>query len=172
MRIAVLVLGIIGSLTALAYSCGAAACAGVLGGMGEAYEQGGNDVVKEIIQGVSEVVEESEKRTEDEKGEMQQDLEELNTDVNGTDSTISEQARARAKSALLALASGILGLVGSIMTFITLGNGNKAIFGASLITAAVILSILYDNGFPNILFLIAGVLAFLAKPEIQAEREV
>ena len=65
MRIAVLVLGIIGSLTALAYSCGAAACAGVLGGMGEDYEQGGNDVVKEIIQGVSEVIEESEKRTED-----------------------------------------------------------------------------------------------------------
>ncbi|MEO1863338.1 MAG: hypothetical protein ABGY13_09665 [Verrucomicrobiia bacterium] len=156
MRVAILVLGIIGSVMALAFGACAGACAGALGGMGEAIEQG-----------VTEVAEQSEEGglTEEQKAELQEGLAEF-------DAGADEVAAAAGNVAMFASAQGILGLIGSIMAFIALGKGNKATIGGVLILVAVVVSLWAGNfpsiGLSNVLHLIAGILAFVAVPAVTA----
>ena len=155
MRVAILVLGLIGSIMALALGACAGACAGVVGGMGEAIEQG-----------VTEAAEQSEEGglTEEQKAELQEGL-------AGAD----EAASTIGNVAMFAGAQGILGLIGCIMAFIALGKGDKATIGGVLILAAVVIS-LWAGSFPsigisNILQLVAGILAFIAAPTVAAAAE-
>lgn len=155
MRVALLILGIIGSLLAITFGACAGACAGALGGIGEAVEQG-----------VTEVAEQSEEGglTEEQKAELQEGF-------AGAD----EAASTMGNVAMFAGAQGILGLIGCIMAFIALGKGNKATIGGVLILAAVVIS-LWAGSFPsigisNILQLVAGILAFIAAPTVAAAAE-
>ena len=159
MRVAILVLGLIGSILALAVGACAGACAGALGGMGEAIEQG-----------VTEAAEQSEEGglTEEQKAELQKGLSEL-------DAGADEAASAIGNVAMFALAQGILGLIGCIMAFIALGKGNKATIGGVLLLGAVVMSLWAGNfpsiGISNILQLVAGILAFIAAPTVAAAAE-
>ena len=154
MRVAILVLGIIGSILALAFGACAGACAGVVGGMGEAIEQGVTEAAEESGEGL----------TEEQKAELQEGF-------AGAD----EAASTMGNVAMFAGAQGILGLIGCIMAFIALGKGNKATIGGVLILAAVVIS-LWAGSFPsigisNILQLVAGILAFIAAPTVAAAAE-
>jgi hypothetical protein len=156
MKVAILVLGLIGSIMALALG----ACAGVMGGMGEAIEQG-----------VTEAAEQSEEGglTEEQKAELQEGLSEL-------DAGADEAASAIGNVAMFAGAQGILGLIGCIMAFIALGKGNKATIGGVLLLGAVVISLWAGIEFPsigisNILQLVAGILAFIAAPTVAAAAE-
>jgi hypothetical protein len=159
MKVAILVLGLIGSIMALALGACAGACAGVMGGMGEAIEQG-----------VTEAAEQSEEGglTEEQKAELQEGLSEL-------DAGADEAASAIGNVAMFAGAQGILGLIGTIMAFIALGKGNKATIGGVLILGAVVISLWAGNfpsiGISNILQLVAGILAFIAAPTVAAAAE-
>jgi len=151
MRVAILVLGIIGSILALAFGACAGACAGALGGLDDA-----------IVQGVTEAAEESgEGLSEEDKAELQEGL-------AGADEAASEIGNV----AMFASVQGILGLIGSIMAFIALGKGNKATTGGVLILLAVVASLWAGNfpsiGVSNALHLIAGILAFVAAPAAAA----
>ena len=155
MRVAILVLGLIGSIMALALGACAGACAGVMGGVGEAIEQG-----------VTEAAEQSEEGglTEEQKAELQEGL-------AGAD----DAAVVAGNLAMFAGAQGILGLIGTIMAFIALGKGNKATIGGVLILGAVVIS-LWAGNFPsigpsNVLQLVAGILAFIAAPTVAAAAE-
>ena len=53
MRVAILVLGLIGSILALAVGACAGACAGALGGMGEAIEQGVTEAAEQSGEGLT-----------------------------------------------------------------------------------------------------------------------
>lgn len=158
MRVAILVLGIIGSIMALAFGACAGACAGAIGGVGDAIEQG-----------VTEAAEESGEELSDEDkaalAELQEGLAEFDA---GTDEAASEIGNV----AMFASAQGILGLIGSIMAFIALGKGNKATIGGVLILVAVVVSLWAGNfpsiGLSNVLHLIAGILAFVAAPTAAA----
>ena len=148
MRVAILVLGLIGSIMALALGACAGACAGVVGGMGEAIEQGVTEAAEESGEGL----------TEEQKAELQEGF-------AGAD----EAASTMGNVAMFAGAQGILGLIGCIMAFIALGKGNKATIGGVLILAAVVIS-LWAGNFPsygpsNLLHLIACIMAFVAAPE-------
>ncbi len=154
MRVAILVLGLIGSIMALALGACAGACAGVVGGMGEAIEQGVTEAAEESGEGL----------TEEQKAELQEGF-------AGAD----EAASTMGNVAMFAGAQGILGLIGCIMAFIALGKGNKATIGGVLILAAVVIS-LWAGSFPsigisNILQLVAGILAFIAAPTVAAAAE-
>ena len=159
MKVAILVLGLIGSIMALALGACAGACAGVMGGMGEAIEQG-----------VTEAAEESEEGglTEEQKAELQEGLSEL-------DAGADEAVAVAGNLAMFAGAQGILGLIGTIMAFIALGKGNKATIGGVLILGAVVISLWAGNfpsiGISNILQLVAGILAFIAAPTVAAAAE-
>ncbi len=154
MRVAILVLGLIGSIMALALGACAGACAGVVGGMGEAIEQGVTEAAEESGEGL----------TEEQKAELQEGF-------AGAD----EAASTMGNVAMFAGAQGILGLIGCIMAFIALGKGDKATIGGVLILAAVVIS-LWAGSFPsigisNILQLVAGILAFIAAPTVAAAAE-
>ena len=154
MRVAILVLGLIGSIMALALGACAGACAGVVGGMGEAIEQGVTEAAEESGEGL----------TEEQKAELQEGF-------AGAD----EAASTMGNVARFAGAQGILGLIGCIMAFIALGKGNKATIGGVLILAAVVIS-LWAGSFPsigisNILQLVAGIMAFIAAPTVAAAAE-
>ena len=154
MRVAILVLGLIGSIMALALGACAGACAGVVGGMGEAIEQGVTEAAEESGEGL----------TEEQKAELQEGF-------AGAD----EAASTMGNVAMFAGAQGILGLIGCIMAFIALGKGNKATIGGVLILAAVVIS-LWAGSFPsigisNILQLVAGIMAFIAAPTVAAAAE-
>ena len=160
MKVAILVLGLIGSIMALALGACAGACAGVMGGMGEAIEQG-----------VTEAAEQSEEGglTEEQKAELQEGLSEL-------DAGADEAAAVAGNVAMFAGAQGILGLIGCIMAFIALGKGNKATIGGVLLLGAVVISLWAGIEFPsigisNILQLVAGILAFIAAPTVAAAAE-
>ena len=160
MRVALLILGIIGSLLAITFGACAGACAGALGGIGEAVEQG-----------VTEVAEQSEEGglTEEQKAELQENLSEF-------DAGADEAASAVGNVAMLAGAQGILGLIGTIMAFIALGKGNKATIGGVLLLGAVVISLWAGIEFPsigisNILQLVVGILAFIAAPTVAAAAE-
>ena len=152
MRVAILVLGLIGSIMALALGACAGACAGVVGGMGEAIEQGVTEAAEESGEGL----------TEEQKAELQEGF-------AGAD----EAASTMGNVAMFAGAQGILGLIGCIMAFIALGKGNKATIGGVLILAAVVIS-LWAGSFPsygpsNLLHLIACIMAFVAAPAAAVE---
>jgi hypothetical protein len=154
MKVAILVLGLIGSIMALALGACAVACAGVIGGVGEAIEQGVTEAAEESGEGL----------TEEQKAELQEGL-------AGAD----EAAVVAGNLAVFAGAQGILGLIGTIMAFIALGKGNKATIGGVLILGAVVIS-LWAGNFPsigpsNILQLVAGILAFIAAPTVAAAAE-
>jgi hypothetical protein len=155
MRVAILVLGLIGSIMALALGACAGACAGVMGGVGEAIEQGVTEAAEESGEGL----------TEEQKAELQEGLAEF-------DAGADEVAAAAGNVAMFASAQGILGLIGSIMAFIALGKGNKATIGGVVILVAVVGSLWAGNfpsiGLSNILHLIAGILAFVAAPAAAA----
>lgn len=158
MRVAILVLGIIGSVMALAFGACAGACAGAIGGMGDAIEQG-----------VTEATEESGEEMSDEDKSA---LAELQEGIAEFDAGADEAASAVGNVAMLAGAQGILGLIGTIMAFIALGKGNKATIGGVLILVAVVVSLWAGNfpsiGLSNVLHLIAGILAFVAAPAAAA----
>ena len=159
MRVAILVLGLIGSIMALALGACAGACAGVVGGMGEAIEQGVTEAAEESGEGL----------TEEQKAELQENLSEF-------DAGADEAASAVGNVAMLAGAQGILGLIGTIMAFIALGKGNKATIGGVLLLGAVVISLWAGIEFPsigisNILQLVAGILAFIAAPTVAAAAE-
>ena len=154
MKVAILVLGLIGSIMALALGACAGACAGVMGGVGEAIEQGVTEAAEESGEGL----------TEEQKAELQEGL-------AGAD----DAAAVAGSLAMFAGAQGILGLIGTIMAFIALGKGNKATIGGVLILGAVVIS-LWAGNFPsigpsNILQLVAGILAFIAAPTVAAAAE-
>ena len=155
MKVAILVLGLIGSIMALALG----ACAGVMGGMGEAIEQGVTEAAEESGEGGL---------TEEQKAELQEGLSEL-------DAGADEAAAVAGNLAMFAGAQGILGLIGTIMAFIALGKGNKATIGGVLILGAVVISLWAGNfpsiGISNILQLVAGILAFIAAPTVAAAAE-
>ena len=158
MKVAILVLGLIGSIMALALGACAGACAGVMGGVGEAIEQGVTEAAEESGEGL----------TEEQKAELQEGLSEL-------DAGADEAAAVAGNLAMFAGAQGILGLIGTIMAFIALGKGNKATIGGVLILGAVVIS-LWAGNFPsigpsNILQLVAGILAFIAAPTVAAAAE-
>ena len=159
MKVAILVLGLIGSIMALALGACAGACAGVMGGMGEAIEQGVTEAAEESGEGGL---------TEEQKAELQEGLSEL-------DAGADEAASAIGNVAMFAGAQGILGLIGTIMAFIALGKGNKATIGGVLILGAVVISLWAGNfpsiGISNILQLVAGILAFVAAPTVAAAAE-
>ena len=155
MRVAILILGIIGSLLAIAFGACAGACAGALGGGGE---------------GLSTLLQEAAKESGEEMSEEDKaQLAEMQQGAN-------EAASAVGNVAMLAGAQGILGLIGSIMAFIALGKGNKATIGGVLLLGAVVISLWAGIEFPsigisNILQLIAGILAFVAAPTVAAAAE-
>ena len=156
MRVAILVLGLIGSIMALALGACAGACAGVVGGMGEAIEQGVTEAAEESGEGL----------TEEQKAELQEGLAEF-------DAGADEVAAAAGNVAMFASAQGILGLIGSIMAFIALGKGNKATIGGVLILVAVVIS-LWAGSFPSygpssLLHLIACIMAFVTAPAAAVE---
>ena len=153
MRVALLILGIIGSLLAITFGACAGACAGALGGIGEAVEQGVTEVAEQSEEGVL---------TEEQKAKLKEGLSEF-------DAGADEAASVFGNVAMFASAQAILGLIGSIMAFIALGKGNKATIGGVLILMAVVIS-LWAGNFPsygpsNLLHLIACIMAFVAAPE-------
>ena len=157
MRVAILVLGLIGSILALAVGACAGACAGALGGMGEAIEQGVTEAAEQSGEGLTD---------EDKAG-----LAELQEGLAGAD----EAASTIGNVAMFAGAQGILGLIGCIMAFIALGKGNKATIGGVLLLGAVVMSLWAGNfpsiGISNILQLVAGIMAFIAAPTVAAAAE-
>lgn len=156
MRVAILVLGIIGSVMALAFGACAGACAGALGseGLGAVMQEAAEQAAKESGEEISE--------------EDKAQLTELQEGLAGA----GEAASGLGNVAMLAGAQGILGLIGSIMAFIALGKGNKATIGGVLILVAVVVSLWAGNfpsiGLSNVLHLIAGILAFVAAPAAAA----
>ena len=161
MRIALLILGIIGSLLAIAFGACAGACAGALGGGGE----GLSAIMQEAAeQAAKESGEEMSEEDKAQLAEVQEGLSEMGGSVS-----------ALGNIALFAGIQGVLGLIGCIMAFIALGKGNKATIGGVLLLVAVVIS-LWAGEFPsigisNILHLLAGIFAFVAAPTVAAAAE-
>jgi len=135
MRIALLILGIIGSLLAIAFGACAGACAGALGGGGE---------------GLSAIMQEAAEQAAKESGEemSEEDKAQL-AEVQDGLSEMGGLASEVGNIALFAGIQGVLGLIGSIMAFIALGKGNKATIGGVLLLVAVVIS-LWAGEFPSI----------------------
>jgi len=160
MRVAIIVLGIIGSVMALAFGACAGACAGALGseGLGAVMQQAAEQAAKESGEEISE-------EDKAQLAELQEGL-----------ADAGEAASGLGNVAMLAGAQGILGLIGSIMAFIALGKGNKATIGGVLLLGAVVISLWAGIEFPsigisNILQLVTGILAFIAAPTVAAAAE-
>ena len=151
MRVAILVLGIIGSLLAISLAACAGAAAGIMGDTGALAEEAVAEIAKENDTEI----------TETDQAEFDEGMQALG-DATGVVGNV----------ALAAGAQGILGLIGCIVAFVALGKGNKAIIGGALLLLAVVAS-LWAGDFPsigvsNILHLIAAIMAFVAVPNLAA----
>ena len=151
MRVAILVLGIIGSLLAISLAACAGAAAGIMGGTGALAEEAAAEIAKEN----------GTELTETDQAEFDEGMQKLD-DATGVVGNV----------ALAAGAQGTLGLIGCIIAFVALGKGNKAIVGGVVLALAVIAS-LWAGDFPsigvsNVLHLIAAIMAFVAVPKLAA----
>lgn len=163
MRVAILVLGIIGSVMAISFAACAGTVAGAMGGMSDFAEEVAEQAEAEGL--ANELVENTD-LTEEETEEIKDTY---NTGKNEFDAVTGSVAN----SAMLAGAQGVLGLIGCIIAFIALGKGNKAVVGGILLTLAVVASLwaleFSGVGISTILHLIAAIMAFVAAPKVMAE---
>ena len=155
MRIAILILAILGSLIAF----GGAACATACASCFAAADEGMSDLQKQIEK-------QNTKLNQKQKAEM----------ANATND-LSEATTSFALTAVSYGLMGIMGLVGGILGFIKLGKGEPATIGGGLMAGGIVLgmilgmvgtgagaiisTILFGGEFLGI----AAILAFVAKPE-------
>ena len=146
MRIAILVLGILGSLMAFSIAGCVGVCAGCMGGCGVTMEAVGEHSVGMIEEDGTEL-------TEAEVAETVNDIEGATMLVGSVALSVGIQ--------------GLLGLIGCIMTFVSLGKGSKSVVGGVLLFIAVIVSVWAIIAFPpsglaTVLHLIAAIMAIIA----------
>jgi len=150
MRVAILILGIIGSLLAISFAACAGAAAGVMSGAGAIAEE----AAKEANQANDET-----KITQIDQEELKENIQDLN-EAKGVFGNLAVSAGAQE----------LLGLIGCVMEFIALGKGNKATEGAILLLLAVMASLwageLPSIGLSNLLQLAAGIMAIIAAPKL------
>lgn len=146
MRIAILVLGILGSLMAFSIAGCVGVCAGCMGGCGVTMEAVGEHSVGMIEEDGTEL-------TEAEVAETVNDIEGATMLVGSVALSVGIQ--------------GLLGLIGCIMAFVSLGKGSKSVVGGVLLFIAVIVSVWAIIAFPpsglaTVLHLIAAIMAIIA----------
>ena len=153
MRVAILELGILGSLVAFSVAGCVGACAGFMGGCGVTMEAMGEHSIGTIQDDGTEL-------TEAEVIETVNEIEEATMWVGGV--------------AVSAGIQGLLGLIGCIAAFVSLGKGSKSFVGAILLSIAVFVSILAVITFPpsilaTLLHLVAAILAIVASFTVTIE---
>ena len=146
MRVAILVLGILGSLMAFSIAGCVGVCAGCMGGCGVTMDAMGTHSIGMIEEDGTEL-------TEAEVAETVNDIEGATMLVGSVALTLGIQ--------------GLLGLIGCIMAFVSLGNGSKSVVGGVLLFIAVIVSVWAIIAFPpsglaTVLHLIAAIMAVIA----------
>lgn len=153
MTVAILVLGILGSLMAFSIAGCVGVCAGCMGGCGVTMDAMGTHSIGMIEEDGTEL-------TEAEVAETVNDIEGATMLVGSVALTLGIQ--------------GLLGLLGCIMAFVSLGNGSKSIVGGVLLFIAVIVSVWAIIAFPpsglaTVLHLIAAIMAVIAPFTMAAE---
>ncbi|MDD9867347.1 MAG: hypothetical protein OXS32_13450 [Verrucomicrobiales bacterium] len=153
MRVAILVLGILGSLMAFSIAGCVGVCAGCMGGCGVTMDAMGTHSIGMIEEDGTEL-------TEAEVAETVNDIEGATMLVGSVALTLGIQ--------------GLLGLIGCIMAFVSLGNGSKSVVGGVLLFIAVIVSVWAIIAFPpsglaTVLHLIAAIMAVIAPFAMAAE---
>ena len=153
MRVAILVLRILGSLMAFSIAGCVAVCAGCMGGCGVTMDAMGTHSIGMIEEDGTEL-------TEAEVAETVNDIEGATMLVGSVALTLGIQ--------------GLLGLIGCIMAFVSLGNGSKSVVGGVLLFIAVIVSVWAIIAFPpsglaTVLHLIAAIMAVIAPFTMAAE---
>ena len=153
MRVAILVLGILGSLMAFSIAGCVGVCAGCMGGCGVTMDAMGTHSIGMIEEDGTEL-------TEAEVAETVNDIEGATMLVGSVALTLGIQ--------------GLLGLIGCIMAFVSLGNGSKSVVGGVLLFIAVIVSVWAIIAFPpsglaTVLHLIAAIKAVIAPFTMAAE---
>ena len=153
MRVAILVLGILGSLMAFSIAGCVGVCAGCMGGCGVTMDAMGTHFIGMIEEDGTEL-------TEAEVAETVNDIEGATMLVGSVALTLGIQ--------------GLLGLIGCIMAFVSLGNGSKSVVGGVLLFIAVIVSVWAIIAFPpsglaTVLHLIAAIMAVIAPFTMAAE---
>tara|TARA_Y100001934_G_C12097775_1_gene652381 strand:+ start:269 stop:733 length:465 start_codon:yes stop_codon:yes gene_type:complete len=153
MRVAILVLGILGSLMAFSIAGCVGVCAGCMGGCGVTMDAMGTHSIGMIEEDGTEL-------TEAEVAETVNDIEGATMLVGSVALTLGIQ--------------GLLGLIGCIMAFVSLGNGSKSVVGGVLLFIAVIVSVWAIIAFPpsglaTVLHLIAAIMAVIAPFTMAAE---
>jgi len=153
MRVAILVLGIIGSVIAFSIAACVGACAGSMASCGQAIEESSVGLIEE----------DGTEITEEEAAENMSDFNEATTAVGSIALSVGFQ--------------GVLGLAGCIMAFISLGKGSRSIVGGVLLMLAVIVSIWALITIPTVtglstgIHFIAAILALIAPFSIPSEEE-
>ena len=153
MRVAILVFGILGSLMAFSIAGCVGVCAGCMGGCGVTMDAMGTHSIGMIEEDGTEL-------TEAEVAETVNDIEGATMLVGSVALTLGIQ--------------GLLGLIGCIMAFVSLGNGSKSVVGGVLLFIAVIVSVWAIIAFPpsglaTVLHLIAAIMAVIAPFTMAAE---
>ena len=153
MKVAILVLGILGSLMAFSIAGCVGVCAGCMGGCGVTMDAMGTHSIGMIEEDGTEL-------TEAEVAETVNDIEGATMLVGSVALTLGIQ--------------GLLGLIGCIMAFVSLGNGSKSVVGGVLLFIAVIVSVWAIIAFPpsglaTVLHLIAAIMAVIAPFTMAAE---
>lgn len=153
MTVAILVLGILGSLMAFSIAGCVGVCAGCMGGCGVTMDAMGTHSIGMIEEDGTEL-------TEAEVAETVNDIEGATMLVGSVALTLGIQ--------------GLLGLIGCIMAFVSLGNGSKSVVGGVLLFIAVIVSVWAIIAFPpsglaTVLHLIAAIMAVIAPFTMAAE---